>query len=216
MVLVRTCSIDGCEMKHHAKGLCHKHYQNTIERITYAKGNRAKPENLAKDKLRRSTDEHKAKERKYKQTPEYKAKEKIRNQQPKRKKANLDRMRKVYQENPEIRAEFKKNRDTNRLKVLLAYSKRHSNSNIPCCRCCGKNSHIDFLAIDHIAGIQHMDSEPELVKLGFKAKITSTALIVWLIQNDFPKGFQILCHSCNYAKGMKKNNNKCPMENKPH
>ena len=210
--MVRICSIDACNLKHHAKGLCHNHYQKTLVRITYAKKNRSKPENLAKDKLRRSTDEHKAKDRKRRQTPEYKAKEKIRNQQPKRKKANLVRQRKAYQENPEIRAEFKKNRDTNRLKLLQMYSKRHSNSNIPCCRCCGENFHVDFLEIDHISGIKQMDSEPEFVKLGYKSKMTTTALVKWLLKNNSPEGFQILCKNCNQAKGMKKNNNQCPHE----
>ena len=38
----------------------------------------------------------------------------------------------------------------------------------------------------------------------------------WIIKNNFPKGFQVLCSNCNFAKGLKKNNNKCPMKNKPH
>ena len=37
-----------------------------------------------------------------------------------------------------------------------------------------------------------------------------------IYENDLPEGFQILCHNCNTAKGMIKNNNECPMENKPH
>ena len=52
---------------------------------------------------------------------------------------------------------------TNRLNILSHYSKHISNSNIPCCNCCGENSHVDFLAIDHIAGKNQMDSEPKLI-----------------------------------------------------
>ncbi len=36
--------------------------------------------------------------------------------------------------------------------VLQTYSKRLSNSEIPCCKCCHLNTHIAFLAVDHIAG----------------------------------------------------------------
>ena len=97
-----------------------------------------------------------------------------------------------------------------RLKVLQTYSKRLSNSDIPCCRCCEENFHIDFLAVDHIAGRKKMDSEPELVKLGYSSKLQNQPLQQWIIENNFPKGFQILCHKCNFAKGIKRNNNKCP------
>tara|TARA_B110000459_G_scaffold6160_1_gene6484 strand:- start:63 stop:437 length:375 start_codon:yes stop_codon:yes gene_type:complete len=112
----------------------------------------------------------------------------------------------------------KKNRDKpeskeNRLKVLQYYSKRLSKSNIPCCNCCGLNSHIEFLTVDHIAGRQEMDSEPELKKLKYMSKLSGTALVIWIIKNNFPKGFQILCHNCNQTKGYY---GQCPLENKPH
>jgi len=100
--------------------------------------------------------------------------------------------------------------------VLQHYSKNLSNSDIPCCNCCGLNSHLDFLALDHIAGKKKMDSEDELVKLGYSSKLENRVLIKWIIDNNFPKGFQVLCTGCNFAKGMKKNNNECPMKNKPH
>jgi len=115
-------------------------------------------------------------------------------------------------------ANQKKNRDKpeskeNRLKVLQYYSKRLSKSNIPCCNCCGLNSHIEFLTVDHIAGRQEMDSEPELKKLKYMSKLSGTALVIWIIKNNFPKGFQILCHNCNQTKGYY---GQCPLENKPH
>ena len=61
-----------------------------------------------------------------------------------------------------------------------------------------------------------MESEPELVNLGYSSKLDGTVLNLWIIKHNFPKGFQILCKNCNQAKGMKKNNNECPMKNKPH
>ena len=54
------------------------------------------------------------------------------------------------------------------------------------------------------------------VKLGYSSKLAGVGLHKWMIKNDYPKGFQILCHSCNFTKGMKKNNNECPMKGKPH
>ena len=113
------------------------------------------------------------------------------------------------------KAKGKERRDDRRLKILQTYSKRLSKSNIPCCNCCGQNSHVDFLAIDHIAGKKQMDSEPELVKLGYSSKLHESALKKFIIENDFPIGFQILCNSCNKSKGHSKDN-KCPLENKPH
>ena len=101
-----------------------------------------------------------------------------------------------------------------RLKVLEHYSKSLSNSDIPCCRCCGLNEHTDFLAVDHIMGEKQMDSIPELTKIGYSSELEH--LNKWIIDNNFPKGFQVLCHNCNAAKAYPRNKGKCPMENKPH
>jgi len=96
--------------------------------------------------------------------------------------------------------------------ILHHYSKILSNSDVPCCNCCGENFHIDFLAIDHIAGKRQMGSEPELKKLEYSSKLDAHLLWNWLVKNNFPYGFQVLCINCNFAKGMTKNNNTCPHE----
>ena len=70
-----------------------------------------------------------------------------------------------------------------------------------------------FLAIDHIAGKRQMDTESQLLALKYRSDMNPGTLINWMIRNDFPKGFQILCHSCNVAK---RDNGKCPLEGKPH
>jgi hypothetical protein len=138
--------------------------------------------------------EVKEKIKKHRKTPEAKAK------------------RKIYRNKPEIKEKEKKQRDDNRFNILQVYSKRLSNSNIPCCNCCGENYHVDFLAIDHIRGSKQMDLEPELKKLKYSSKFTTWKLQDWIIKNNFPSGFQILCHNCNFAKGMLGRNNKCPHE----
>ncbi len=108
------------------------------------------------------------------------------------------------------KAKGKERRDDRRLKILQYYSKRLSKSNIPCCRCCGEKSHVDFLAIDHIAGRKEMDSEPELVELGYSSSKKVEVLGNWIKKNNFPKGFQVLCHNCNFAKGKL---GQCPHQN---
>jgi len=136
--------------------------------------------------------ERKAYLKKYRRRPENKAKQK------------------KFRRSPERRAWHKLNRETKRLKILKHYSKQLSKSNIPCCNCCGENFDISFLAIDHIAGKKQMDSEPKLLKLGYSSSLAGDFFLAWIIKNNFPDGFQILCHNCNYAKGIVRNKNKCP------
>lgn len=58
------------------------------------------------------------------------------------------------------------------------------------CACCGETEKV-FLTIDHIkgGGNQHR----KIVKNGDKFHH-------WLIRNNFPAGFQVLCFNCNCAK----------------
>jgi hypothetical protein len=79
----------------------------------------------------------------------------------------------------------KRRRD--RLECLVRYS-----GNPPKCECCGE-SHLEFLAFDHVngGGAKH---RKELSDAG-------TATIRWLIKNNCPKGFRVLCHNCNSAHG---------------
>lgn len=69
-----------------------------------------------------------------------------------------------------------------RLKVL-----RHYSGGTPRCRCCGEDG-IPFLTIDHI------------VPLSGK-KRDGGNLCDFLVRNNFPVGFQVLCYNCNLAKG---------------
>jgi hypothetical protein len=57
------------------------------------------------------------------------------------------------------------------------------------CACCGESMR-EFLTVDHINndGNRH------------RAEIGGTAIARWLVKNNFPPGFQILCFNCNIAK----------------
>ena len=224
---VRTCSSRNCKEKYYAKGLCQHHYNQSPER----KASRLTPEFKAKQKKYESSSRRKELNKAYELTPKAKATRKKYNNSDKRKakrkepevmaKAKVwqikydsdpkNRLRKKkYAHSPNRLARRKTLRDEIRLEVLQYYSKRLSKSDIPCCRCCGENYHVDFLALDHISGRKEMDSDTKLVKLGYSSLKRTVGLHKWIIENNFPKGFQILCHNCNYAKGIRRNKNKCP------
>lgn len=59
---------------------------------------------------------------------------------------------------------------------------------------------MDFLAIDHVEG----NGAAHRRELGG----TGTVFYAWLVKNNFPKEFQILCHNCNFAKF--RNGGVCP------
>ena len=129
----------------------------------------------------------------------------------------------LYSERPDVikhREEYNKLTRSHRTRVQKARREylrydvmmQLSNDDKPKCACCGLNEHTNFLALDHIAGRNEMDSEPELVKLGYSSKLKSIKWFNWLIENNFPKGFQILCKNCNQAKAFLKNKNQCPHE----
>ena len=165
--------------------------ENIVRRKAYSKEYESKPENKAKAKEYNSRPENIAKAKERVKTPAYKE------------------ARRKRQMQPEQIAKDKAHRYDTRFKILQTYSKRLSNSDIPCCNCCGE-TRIPFLAIDHIIGKKQMDSIPELVKIGYSSKL-GDSLPLWLTNNNFPDGFQILCHNCNSAKAFY---GKCPHERK--
>ena len=164
------------------------------------------PEYKANLKLSRDKPEYKAKRKLLRDKPENKLKRKLRDQTPEYK-AN----RKVYEDRrygTKRKAYHKKLNESLKFEVHSFYSKLHSNSDVPCCRCCGENFVLDFLSIDHIDGRRHLPKN--------EAKLSADALVMFLKRNNFPEGYQILCFNCNISKGYSKNNNECPMKNKPH
>ena len=74
--------------------------------------------------------------------------------------------------------------------ALRVEALRHYSDNTMQCACCGE-SEIDFLALDHIngGGGKHRKE----VGRGYR-------FIRWLQKNNYPDGFQVLCHNCNQAK----------------
>ena len=68
------------------------------------------------------------------------------------------------------------------------------------CKCCGLDVY-EFLCVDHI----NNDGAEHRKQIG-----GSSELIKWIIKNNYPSGFQILCQNCNVGKS--RNNGVCPHE----
>lgn len=75
----------------------------------------------------------------------------------------------------------------NKRKVINHYSKGTNR-----CMCCHETI-FEFLTLDHILG--GGNSHRKSMK-----NTSSTCLYHWLIKNNYPEGFQILCFNCNHAK----------------
>lgn len=67
----------------------------------------------------------------------------------------------------------------------------HYSNGTMSCACC-KDTHLEFLAIDHIngGGTKHRN----------EAGWRGANFYYWLALHNFPSGYQVLCHNCNYAK----------------
>lgn len=119
------------------------------------------------------------------------------------KKCRKIRMRKIYKSDESHRRRYlyqkewvKNNPERNKIiaartrakarwDVLVAYS-----GNPPKCACCNEEEYV-FLQLDHING----GGTNERIKYG-----AGVGLFCWLRKKKFPKGYQILCANCNYAK----------------
>ena len=139
-------------------------------------------------------------DREYRSRPENRAKQKERRQRPENKEY-MKKYHKIWDSKPKNKQKRRKYDKDLRLKICSVYSKRHSNSDVPCCRCCGENTDIRFLAVDHIDGRKNLPKEQK--------NLVGDHLISWLSQNNCPEGYQILCHNCNSAKGFY---GECPHE----
>lgn len=106
----------------------------------------------------------------------------------------IDKRNQWYQGSP-TQAKDKIKRDEHRKNALQHYGNK--------CACCGETEPY-FLAIDHIDG----DGNAHRDRIGKYG----SGFFKWLIDNDFPEGFQVLCHNCNMGKHL--NGGVCPHKNK--
>ena len=94
--------------------------------------------------------------------------------------------KKTKEENhPKLKKYYNMRSATNRQKVIAHYSNNKNE-----CACCGEK-HFTFLCIDHIngGGGKH------------RKELGHGNMCWWIIKNNFPTGFRILCHNCNMSLG---------------
>ena len=98
---------------------------------------------------------------------------------------NRCRANEFYKNNKEHCKEVARARDRKRREEVL----KHYGGK---CACCGESAY-HFMSIDHIngGGYKHRKEIGNFGRNFYK----------WLIKNNFPNGFQVLCHNCNLAKG---------------
>lgn len=99
-----------------------------------------------------------------------------------------ERRRKWYAKNKDKARNYRKKY---RLKVLENYGNK--------CECCGENNQ-DFLTIDHVNGGGTQHRKEIKVHAGYH-------FYIWLIKNNYPSGYQVLCYNCHLAKSYR---GRCP------
>lgn len=67
----------------------------------------------------------------------------------------------------------------------------------PACSCCGERT-VLFLALDHIDGGGHQH----------RKETGGGGFYTWLRKNNYPAGFRLLCHNCNFGREL--NGGTCP------
>lgn len=111
----------------------------------------------------------------------------------------LERAKKYYEEHKEKMKPYmseynRKWHQKFRIMALDHYSKGKME-----CSCCGEKI-LDFLTIDHKKnnGTKH------------RKEIGAAHIFRWLVRNNYPEEYDVLCMNCNFAKGLKYNNGICP------
>jgi len=74
------------------------------------------------------------------------------------------------------------------------------------CSCCGEQEE-SFLCLDHI----NNDGYAHRKQIGHRGGI---GIYLWIIRNQFPPCFQVLCYNCNQGKRL--HNGVCPHQIKSH
>ena len=101
------------------------------------------------------------------------------------------RLQEWHKNNDKRRAEWQGWKQHERLADVKWLVFTFYGGNPPTCACCGESA-IEFLCMDHING----GGEKHRKEVGAGVK-----LYRWLIKNNYPEGFRVLCHNCNSALG---------------
>jgi len=124
----------------------------------------------------------------YREKNREKYNEYARNWREKNKDKINERIRKNYPKNKEKHNATRRiEKVTFKERVYIFYSKGEIK-----CRCCGEKE-MEFLVLDHI----NDDGAKHRKETGLNGGL---GLYRWIIKNNFPDIFQVLCHNCNWSK----------------
>jgi len=109
-------------------------------------------------------------------------------------KTNATSRKAYYKKYPEtVKLWQWRNNQQNKLLVIFHYTMGKMK-----CMCDGCDEyHTEFLSIDHIKGGGTKERRDKINQGQSGGRLAAI-----LIRDNFPKGFQILCHNCNQAKGL--------------
>ena len=83
---------------------------------------------------------------------------------------------------------YKRERNARLRLIILA----HYAGGDPKCICCGESC-VEFLTLDHING---NGSE-------HRKQVHPNRMHEWIVRNNFPEGFRVLCMNCNWSIGLR-------------
>jgi hypothetical protein len=92
------------------------------------------------------------------------------------------------------REQRRKNVIKTRKRARQAVLEHYSNGALSCA-CCGENEE-EFLTIDHVEG----NGGKERTALFGRRDAGGYRFYAWLIRNNYPSGYQVLCMNCNFSK----------------
>lgn len=105
--------------------------------------------------------------------------------------------RERYHKNKEHHARTHKDR---RQRLKLAVFSAYGGAQCACC----KETHLEFLTIDHINGDGAEHRRTLATERGWTSGargMTGQRFYFWLQQNNYPEGFRVLCLNCNFSLG---------------
>jgi len=96
-----------------------------------------------------------------------------------------------------ILAQMKEHATRLKTEVFAHYSGGVPHCNCPLCP--EKTNDVDMLSIEHIGG----GGNKHRNDIGMGKDRAGYRFYVWLKKNDFPAGYEILCHTCNNTRGIR-------------
>jgi hypothetical protein len=188
--LAKICSVDGCNEKHNAKGLCrfhyHKKYKEENKQDLFEKSKKYVEKHKERYRIQRKAHREKNIVHLKKYAKKYR--------EDNKEKLNADN-RQYHHDNreellPKMKIRMKKLNVQLKLDAISKYSDGKNK-----CKVCHEKE-IEFLTLDHIDGRKNAEHPKNMS--GYK-------LYDWLKKQDYPPICQVLCMNCNWLKHLEEN-----------